>query len=142
MTGSAGRSGGDRKTIGLDTTPQDSGPAKPKLPAKVAKKWDLLIEQLPKKSLRKIDCHELKLLSELLAIADSLSTAALHDPTDHQTSRLFLNVCDRIHRLSASFGLNPGDRKRLSLETEEFTEDAFQRWLTGEQVSGSETGGR
>lgn len=131
MTGSAGRSGGDRKTIGVDTTPEDSGPTKPKLPPNVAKKWDQLIEQLPKKSLRKIDCHELKLLAELLTMADQLSSAAIDNPTDHQTGRLFLNVCDRVHRLSASFGLNPGDRKRLSLETDEDIENPFNTWMNG-----------
>jgi hypothetical protein len=128
MTGSAGRSGGDRKTVGVDTTPEDSGPTKPNLPPKVSTKWDQLIEQLPKKSLRKIDCHELKLLAELLTMADQLSSAAIEDPTDHQTGRLFLNVCDRVHRLSASFGLNPGDRKRLSLDPGNDEPDAFKLW--------------
>jgi hypothetical protein len=112
MTGTIGRSGGKR-TLGYDSTPQDTGPEKPDLPMAVTEKWDQLIEQLPKKSLRKIDCHELKLLSELLVMADNLSAAMLTDPADHKTGRLFLNTTDRIHRLSGSFGLNPGDRKRL-----------------------------
>ena len=43
-------------------------------------------------------------------MADKLSAAMLADPADHKTGRLFLNTADRIHRLSASFGLNPGDR--------------------------------
>ncbi len=101
---------------------------KPKLPKAVSQKWDQLIDQLPGKSLRKIDCHELKLLAELLTMADSLSKAAISNPKDHQTGRIFLNVCDRVHRLSASFGLNPSDRKRLGLEANEDANDPFQEW--------------
>jgi hypothetical protein len=129
MTGSAGRSGGDRKTVGVDTTPEDSGPTKPNLPPKVATKWDQLIEQLPKKSLRKIDCHELKLLAELLSLSDELAKTTLEDPKDHKSARLFLNVADRIHRFSASFGLNPGDRKRLAISPVEEEPDEFSELL-------------
>ena len=122
MAGTAGRSG-RHGSQGRDTTPEDFGPEKPKLPDAVAGKWDQLLDQLPKKSLRRIDCHELKLLSELLVMADNLSAVMLADPSDHKTGRLFLNTTDRIHRLSASFGLNPGDRKRLDLRTGQDEED-------------------
>ena len=79
------------------------------------KKWDELIEQMPSGSLRKIDGHELRILSELLAMADGLVESCRLDPSDHKTARVFLNVVGQIHRLSASFGLNPGDRKRLAI---------------------------
>ena len=128
MVGMSGRSGGDR-SFGNDLSTEDGLPKKPKLCAKVSKKWDQLIEQLPKKALRRIDGHELKLLAELLAHSDSLAEVIRKDPSDHASGRLFLNYCDRIHRLSASFGLNPGDRKRLSLAVHEVEDDPFQRWL-------------
>ena len=128
MAGTKGRSGGNR-SFDQDTTQKDGGPVKPILDKNVSIKWDQLLEQLPKKSLRKIDQHELKLLAELLAFADKLSDAIRKDPNDHKSGRLFLNTCDRIHRMSASFGLNPGDRKRLSLEAESQEDDAFLQWL-------------
>lgn len=128
MVGISGRSGGNR-AVGSDHTDEDSGPIKPELPEAVSQKWDQLIGQLPKPALRRIDCHELKLLSELLVMADGLSKEALQNPADHKTGRLFLNVADRIHKLSAVFGLNPGDRKRLNLKTQEDAEDPFKRWL-------------
>lgn len=128
MVGIGGRSGGDR-SLGEDSSIEDGLPKKPKLSAKVSKKWDQLLEQLPQKALRKIDAHELKLLAELLAHSDSLAEVIRKDPGDHASGRLFLNYCDRIHRLSASFGLNPGDRKRLSLAVQAEEDDPFQIWL-------------
>jgi hypothetical protein len=114
--------------MGVDHSEADGGPSKPELPEAVAAKWDQLVDQLPKNSLRRIDEHELKLLAELLVMADNLSKVTLADPGDHQSGRLFLNVTDRIHRLSASFGLNPGDRKKLSI-VEPVVESAFTDWL-------------
>lgn len=118
-----GRSGGDRKSEGADRTKPDGGPLKPILSESVGAKWDQLIEQLPTGSLRQIDAHELKLLAELLAMADLLTGAIHKDPSDHKSSRVFLNVVSQIHRLSASFGLNPGDRKRLAFEPEQEESD-------------------
>jgi hypothetical protein len=132
MAGTQGRSGGDRSIDIRDATQEDGGPIKPTLDKDVSDKWDLLVEQLPKKSLRKSDQHELKLLAELLAFSDKLSDAVRKDPSDHKSGRLFLNTCDRIHRMSASFGLNPGDRKRLRLSDDiEDEDDPFIQWLQG-----------
>ena len=115
MVGIPGRSGGDRWNDGVDRTADDGGPRKPDLPDAVGKKWDELVEQLPSGSLRKIDGHELRILAELLAMADSMAEACRRDPSDHRAARVFLNVVGQVHRLSASFGLNPGDRKRLAI---------------------------
>lgn len=128
MVGAQMRSGGNR-AVGADQAEEDSGPIKPELPQAVSRKWDQLIAQLPMPALRRIDCHELKLLCELLVMADGLSKEALQNPADHKTGRLFLNTLDRIHKLSAVFGLNTGDRKRLDLKTQEDAEDPFKRWL-------------
>ena len=115
MVGIAGRSGGDRWNDGVDRTADDGGPLKPSLPDSVGKKWDELIEQLPSGSLRKIDGHELRILAELLAMADGLAETCRRDPSDHRAARVYLNTVAQVHRLSASFGLNPGDRKRLAI---------------------------
>jgi hypothetical protein len=118
MVGIPGRSGGNRKDTGAEMTKPDGGPLKPSLSDSVGAKWDELVSQLPKGTLRRIDSHELKILSELLVMADSLTELIQKDPSDHKSSRIFLNVVTQIHRLSASFGLNPGDRKRLALAPE------------------------
>ncbi len=117
MAGTA-RSGGNR-TNGNDKTPQDGGPRKPDLPQAVAAKWDELLPQLAQHALRQVDVHELKLLAEVLVMADNLAAAMLADPADHRTGRLYLNTLDRVHRLSASFGLNPADRMRLQLKPDD-----------------------
>ena len=115
MVGIAGRSGGNRNDNGAEMTADDGGPRKPDLPDTVGKKWDELVEQLPAGSLRKIDGHELRILAELLAMTDSLVEACRRDPNDHRAARVYLNTVAQVHRLSASFGLNPGDRKRLAI---------------------------
>lgn len=115
MVGVANRSGGDRGSNSVDRTADDGGPLKPDLPDSVGEKWDELIEQMPSGSLRKIDCHELRILSELLAMADNLAETCRRDPSDHRAARVYLNTVAQVHRLSASFGLNPGDRKRLAI---------------------------
>lgn len=127
MTGTS-RSGGNRE-IGHDSTEFDGGPIRPKtLPPEIARKFDELMAQLPRHILRKIDVHELKLLSELLHLADQLGETVRLDPTDHKSGRLFMNCCDRIHRLSAAFGLNPTDRRRMQIPVDEGP-DVFQQWL-------------
>lgn len=119
MVGIPGRSGGNRKDTGAEKTANDGGPLKPLMPDTVGRKWDQMVEQLPAGSLRKIDGHELRILAELLAMADGLSEACRLDPSDHKTARVYLNVVGQVHRLSASFGLNPADRKRLAIEPEQ-----------------------
>ncbi len=118
MVGVPGRSGGNRKDTGADRTKPDGGPVKPSLSAAVGSKWDDLVSQLPVGTLRRVDGHELKILAELLVMADLTSEVIQRDPSDHQSSRVFLNTVAQIHRLSASFGLNPGDRKRLAFVEE------------------------
>ena len=119
MVGISGRSGGDRNGDGCDRTKPDGGPKKPALSESVGAKWDDLVSQMPSGTLRRIDGHELKILSELLVMADCLTQTIQQDPSDHKSSRVFLNVVGQIHRLSASFGLNPSDRKRLGLAQEQ-----------------------
>ena len=129
MVGVAGRSGGDRWNESVDRTADDGGPRKPDLPDSVGRKWDELVEQLPAGSLRKIDCHELKILAELLAMTDSLAEACRRDPNNHRAARVYLNTVGQVHRLSASFGLNPGDRKRLAIAPVKEDESDFAAML-------------
>lgn len=129
MVGVAGRSGGDRWTEGCDRTSDDGGPLKPALPDEVGKKWDELIGQMPAGSLRRIDGHQIKILAELLALADVLSVATLADPSDHKTIRAFLNVTAQIHRASSVFGLSLGDRRRLAIAPVVDEEDGFAAML-------------
>lgn len=114
-TSRSGRNG----ALATDKTQPDGGPVRPDMPKDVGQKYDEVISQLPAAILRKCDVHELLTLARLLAQADKVAAAMSADPLDHKTGRAFLNIADRIHKLSASFGLTPADRKRLSLETEE-----------------------
>ena len=134
MAGTAGRSGGDRHSAGLDTTAKDGGPV---LPAGISKqaaaKWHELLPQLPGQALRKIDAHELRILCELLVLADTVSKAMETDPTDLKSARMLVTTAAQVHRFSASFGLNPQDRARLKIEPEpeqdEFAEMLRRRML-------------
>lgn len=131
MVGVSGRSGGNHGNNGSEMTADDGGPLKPALPAAVGAKWDELIGQLPAGSLRRIDVHELRILAELLTMSDGLAEACRRDPSDHKTARVFLNTIGQVHRLSAAFGLNPGDRKRLAIGPVTAEPDAFEQWKSG-----------
>jgi hypothetical protein len=112
------RSGGNR-TIGQDKTPEDGGPVRPTMPKDVGKKYDELLSQIQSSILRKCDVHELLTIARLLVQGDRLAAALEAEPLDHKTARVYQGVVDRVHRLSAAFGLSPADRKRLCLDTEE-----------------------
>jgi hypothetical protein len=117
-------SGGDRSFRGLDPIAAEDGPKKPSgLRPSVALKWDDLIEQLPKGTLRRVDCHSLRLLAELLDQADAISERISQDPSDDRARRLLLGTVDRVARLSSVFGLTPGDRRRAHFEEEERSDD-------------------
>lgn len=123
MVGTAGRSGGNRQN-GIDRTKPNGGPVKPQdLASEVDPIWDELLGQLPSHALRAIDVHELRLLCETLLMSRRLAEQVRLDPADHKAGRLLLNVVDRIHRMSAAFGLSPADRKRLDIEADELDED-------------------
>lgn len=126
MTGTS-RSGGDR-SIGQDMTEDDGGPIRPQLPTGVAEKYDEILSQLPHNVLRKVDVHSLSNLARLLHLSDLYAKITLDDPMDHKTGRLYLNTLDRIHRMSASFGLTPADRKRLAFAPPE-PENPMDQWL-------------
>lgn len=136
MTGTLGRSGGNHRSDGFEITVDDGGPERPVLPDAVGLKWDSLISQLPAGSLRRIDAHELRILSELLSMSDGLAEACRQDPRDHKTARVYLNVVGQVHRLSAAFGLNPGDRKRLAIGPVTAEPDAFELWRAGYNPGG------
>ena len=114
-TSRSGRNG----SLATDKTAPDGGPVRPDMPKDVGQKYDEVVSQLPAAILRRCDVHELLTLARLLAQSDKVADAMASDPLDHKTGRAFLNIVDRIHKLSAAFGLTPADRKRLSLETEE-----------------------
>ena len=73
MPGTRGRSGGDRSSKQVRTTPGNPITKPATLSAGGAKKWDALIEQIPGNTLTQLDEHNLGLLSELLAQSEQLS---------------------------------------------------------------------
>jgi phage terminase small subunit len=119
MTGSFGRSGGNRRFVGKDGSKQDGGPVKPSgLSEQASSKWDELIGQLPHHELRRIDVHQLEILVGLVLEAKRLLEMLAANPADHPTRRLHLSTCQHISRLSSQFGLSPADRKRIDVEPE------------------------
>lgn len=117
MVGAKGRSGGDRTPLTLNAT-NSQPPMKPNdLSPAASNYWDRLCGEL-KGYLKAIDGHELKILATLLAQSDHLSETIRNDPDDAKATRLYLQVSQQIHRMSASFGLNPADRQRLKVDAE------------------------
>ena len=128
MPGTPGRSGNFAQ--GQDRTATD-GP--PDLPAGISAgaraKWFALMDQLHLDLLRQADQHQLRMLAELLALADVYQATVAQDPMDHKTARLLLQVAQQVNRLSAAYGLAPSDRKRLSITEQAPGPDEFQEWL-------------
>ena len=106
MSGTTGRSGGNRTLPPLQTSLTAKPPQKPLgLSDAAGLKWDSLLEQLPVAVLAEIDVHELAILATLLAQSDGLADTLAKNPDDIKSGRLFLQIFDRIHRLSGAFGM-------------------------------------
>lgn len=129
MPGTPGRSG--KFAAGHDGTAAD-GP--PDVPAGISAggrvKWFELMDQLHIDLLRKADQHQLRMLAELLHLADTYQATLAGDPADHKTARLLLQVAQQVNRLSAAYGLAPGDRKRLGVSNKPAEPDEFLQWVT------------
>lgn len=118
MPGAPNRTG--HFATGSDNTQADGLPQMPAtITAAAAAKWNELLDQLPRPALRSIDCHQLRILAELLALVDVQTVAAAANPTDPKLSRMLLQTAQQVHRLSSCFGLTPADRARLRLPTDE-----------------------
>ncbi len=138
MTGSTGRSGGNRKPQkvlsklpnGSQTEQASQLPTKPGgLSATLSECWDLILEQLPHDVLQPIDVHELKFLVTLICHSEQLAANIEADPTDAASRRLYLQTFKEVHRLSAVFGLNPADRSRLGIAKADTEPDPFLEFL-------------
>jgi|LakMenEpi03Aug12_release.lakeMendotaPanAssembly.Ray.scaffolds.fasta_scaffold707504_1 hypothetical protein len=127
MPGTPGRSGNFQ--LGQDATAPDGPPDVPVGISTAGRaKWFALMDEIPQDILRQVDQHQLRMLSELLALADRYQATVAADPADHKTARLLLQVAQQVSRLSAAYGLAPSDRKRLNIKAP--TEpDEFQQWL-------------
>jgi hypothetical protein len=132
MPGTRGRSGGDRSSKQVRTTPGNQITKPATLSAGGARKWDTLIEQIPANTLTQLDEHNLGLLAELLAQSEQLSRLIEANPADEKSRRFFLQTVDRISRLSAVFGLDPASRAKLKIDPESDPEnDPFMQFLKG-----------
>ena len=127
MPGTPNRSGNFQ--LGQDRTAPDGPPEVPVgISAAARAKWFDLMDQIPLDILRQVDQHQLRMLSELLALADAYQAKVAADPMDHKTARLLLQVAQQVSRLSAAYGLAPNDRKRLNI-ADPTEPDEFQQWL-------------
>ena len=112
---------------------QDQLPTKPTgLPTAVAICWDELIDQLPHDVLQPIDAHELTILARLIVQADQLAVVIDACPADLKSRRTFLQTVQQVPRLSSVFGLNPSDRARLGLDSDQDEVDPFLMYINGE----------
>lgn len=71
-----------------------------------------------------------RILSELLDLSDALAAVVSSDPSDLKTGRALIQTAQQIHRLSAAYGLNPQDRARLKLPSDQEPDD-FEKWMQG-----------
>jgi len=127
MPGTPNRAG--HFAAGTDTTQADGLPQMPPgISAPAAVKWEQLLDRLSMPALRTIDCHELRILCELLAVVDGQTTTAVANPTGPKLTRIMLKTAQQSHRLSAFFGLTPSDRSRLHLP-EDAGPDELHLWL-------------
>jgi hypothetical protein len=134
MPGTPGRSG--NFATGQDRTAADGLPDVPAgISAGGRVKWFELMDQLHLDLLRQADQHQLRMLAELLALADTYQTKVAADPMDHKTARLLLNVAQQVSRLSAAYGLAPSDRKRLGVPEQPAEPDGFDLWLARHKVT-------
>jgi len=115
-----------------DMTLEDGGPIRPVMPTEVAAKYDEVLSQLPPGVLRRIDVHGLHNLARLLQVSDQYFQLTMDDPTDHKSARLYLNIQNQIHRMSAAYGMTPADRKRLAFAPPE-PENPMDQWLSEAQ---------
>jgi hypothetical protein len=130
MVGTSNRSGGDR-SLGIDTFPQDGQPTRPKgRSVAFNAKWDELLKQLPSHALRKIDSHQISILTSLLVHSDELAELLENDIEDQKSRRLFIQTSQQVSRLSSLFGLSIADRQRIKIEPEA-PEDDFKKWMNG-----------
>ncbi len=119
MTGTTGRSGGNRN-LGDDGTAIDGTPEPPEGRSKAFyAKWSSLLPTLPAQSLRRVDAVQLAILVEQLVEIDELTTHIESEPADLKARSLRLRICQQVGRMSAQFGLSPADRKRLNFEPEQ-----------------------
>ena len=115
--------------MGFDESYSDAGPTKPTdITPNVSVVWDQLRTQIHPSILQAADAHQLRILAELIVQSKALSKDALANPHVLGLTRLWLSVADHLCRLSALFGLSPGDRSRLKIDSSESRNDPSQEW--------------
>ena len=126
MSGTAGRSGGDRVSCGKDGFPQSDLVVPASLGDDEKQVWRQLVEMIPADLLRSIDYIQLRILSESVVHIEKLAQVMRSDPDDHKASTRYLQFGQHITRLSAQFGLSPADRSRLKFEPPNPDDDASE----------------
>ncbi len=126
-------SGGNRMGNGIDTTPEDGLPeCRPDAPQDVIDAFNYYRERVAPSNLRLADAALLEQLATLSVLADKLQQVINDDPLDHKASGVYLRVAAQMTRLSGLFGLSPGDRKRLSMKTDEEKDDLSEFFKGGD----------
>lgn len=113
MVGTRNRSGGDHVTSGTDPFPVDGLPeCPPDLIEKERVVWNALLDKLPAELLRGVDVYMLGTLAR--CICDARKCHELWRTTsDPKYLKLVRTTENQLNKLSALYGLTPGDRTKL-----------------------------
>ena len=132
MTGSKGRSGGNRWQSEEDPTPEDGGIRKPDaMPPAVDAMWDELSSRVSI-PLRAVDSYQFHHLCLLLVDIEYLAGYLRSEPDNDKLRQQMRMNMQHVSRLSSQFGLSPTDRKRMKIEKAE-AKDEFTSWMSDNQ---------
>lgn len=131
MPGTPNRSGGNRRLTGSDLSPPDGLP-KPAadLTADEQAAFADLLELTAVNLLRRIDGTTLSLLARLTVREQTLAAALAAEPENLPLGRQHLQVVAQVCRMSAVFGMSPGDRQRLKVPDDTADQDVFLSIMT------------
>lgn len=126
------RSGGDR-TVNTDLFPAVSLGGPPQAMSDAQKEiWADIVQSTPPGLLHALDTYQLQILCECIDTKNKLQAMIeISGGKDAKAIVGYHKYTSQINRLSAQFGLSPGDRRRIKVEPVEETDDA-EEWLGSE----------
>lgn len=131
MPGTVGRSGGDRKSGGVDLFPHDGLPEMPRdLDKDEQYVWNALLEKLPCEMLRGVDMYELAVLSRNIVRSNRYAvkeSQSLDYKEELAYSRARVQAEAQVEKFGKLFGLNPKDRQSIKFEKQ--IEDDATEWI-------------
>ncbi len=132
MPGTIGNSGGGRLRGDHDPTEYDGGPVKPlDLSDSVSKRWDVLLEQLPKEALRQVDVYNIRQAAVFSVLLESIEKQLEEKPSDKDLRCAYTQYSEKFIKLSGHLGMSPADRKRIQIAQPKEKEDDLSEFSKG-----------